>query len=129
MKFGYAIIFVPDVAATLAFWERAFGLTRRFVSEGGEYGELDTGATTLAFAAESLAAAHGLAIRPNRAGDTPAGFEIALVTDDVHAAYDRAVAAGATPTAKPAPKPWGQIVGYVRDANGVLVELCTPVGG
>ena len=26
------------------------------------------------------------------------------------------------------PKPWGQRVAYVRDCNGALVELCTPMG-
>jgi lactoylglutathione lyase len=127
MRFGYAIVYVPDVPATIAFWERAFGLARRSVVESGEYGELETGGTVLAFAAESMAAGHGFAIRPNRAGDDPAGFEVALVTEDVPAAFNQAVAAGATPTAEPAQKPWGQIVGYVRDSNGVLIELCTPV--
>ena len=39
MQFGYAIAYVPDVEATIAFWERAFGLKRRMVVEGGEYGE------------------------------------------------------------------------------------------
>ena len=31
--------------------------------------------------------------------------------------------------AKPKKKPWGQMVSYVRDLNGVIVELCSPVGG
>ena len=25
-------------------------------------------------------------------------------------------------------KLWGQTVGYVRDINGLLIEICTPVG-
>ena len=28
MRFGYAITYVPDVEATIAFWEQAFGLER-----------------------------------------------------------------------------------------------------
>ena len=127
MRFGYAIIYVPDVEATIAFWERAFGLKRRMVVEGGEYGELETGATRLAFAAEYMAGRHGFAIRPNRPREDPAGFEVALVTEDVQAAFDRAVAAGAEPSSKPSEKPWGQIVAYVRDLNGVIVELCSPL--
>ncbi len=127
MRFGYAITYVPDVEATIAFWEQAFGLKRRMVVEGGEYGELETGATRLAFAAESMAGRHGFTIRPNRPRDEPAGFEVALVTEDVQAAFDKAVAAGAVPTSKPAQKPWGQIVAYVRDPNGVLVEICSPL--
>ena len=54
MKFGYTIIYVPDVAASLAFFERAFGLSRRFLHESGTYGELATGETTLSFAAHEL---------------------------------------------------------------------------
>jgi lactoylglutathione lyase len=47
------------------------------------------------------------------------------VTDDVDAAYERALAAGATSAAEPDDKPWGQRIAYVRDLNGILVELCT----
>ena len=54
MQLGYTIAYVPDVAASLAFFERAFGLQRRFLHESGSYGELDTGSTTLAFAAHEL---------------------------------------------------------------------------
>mgnify|MGYP006317175061 FL=1 len=38
MKFGYTIVYVPDVAASLAFFESAFGLSRRFLHESGSYG-------------------------------------------------------------------------------------------
>jgi catechol 2,3-dioxygenase-like lactoylglutathione lyase family enzyme len=44
MQFGYTIIYVPDVAASLAFFTRAVGLARRFLHESGTYGELETGA-------------------------------------------------------------------------------------
>ena len=40
MKFGYTIVYVPDVLASVEFFERAFGLKRRFVHESG-YGEMD----------------------------------------------------------------------------------------
>ncbi len=80
VKFGYAIAYVDDVEAALRFYEGAFGLTRRFLHESGDYGELDTGSTVLAF-------------KP------------------------------------PQQKPWGQVVSYVRCPSGVLLELCTPIGG
>jgi lactoylglutathione lyase len=126
MKFGYCILYVPDVPAALAFYERAFGLSRQFLHESNSYGELATGITRLAFAAESLAATHG-DYRPSRLTEAPPAMEVALVTDDVAAAFERAVAAGAKPHAKPEQKPWGQTVGYVRDPNGFLIELCTPL--
>lgn len=129
MKLGYTIIYVADVLATVDFHERAFGLKRRFVHESNLYAELDTGETVLAFAGEPMAEINGLAIRPNRAGDIASGFEIALVTDDPQAAYDRAVGAGANGVSPPTKKPWGQIVAYVRDIDGCLIEICSPVAG
>jgi len=40
MKFGYTIIYVPDVSASLTFFENAFGVRRRFLHESGTYGAL-----------------------------------------------------------------------------------------
>jgi lactoylglutathione lyase len=33
--------------------------------------------------------------------------------------------AGATIVKEPEAKPWGQTAGYLRDINGIIVELCT----
>jgi lactoylglutathione lyase len=129
MKLGYTIIYVKDVAAALAFFEKAFGLTRRFLHESG-YGELCTGETTLAFAAHALGEKNlpqGY-VAADRS-PLPLGIEIALVTDDVGAAHAKAIAEGAVELMPPAAKPWGQMVSYVRSPDGILIELCTPVGG
>ena len=127
MKLGYVIHYVPDVAATVAFYEAAFGLAPRFIHDSGTYAEMETGATALAFASEAMIDEQGANFRRTRPGDTPPGMEIALVTDDVRAAFATAVAAGAVPLMPPKQKPWGQTVGYVRDINGALVELCSPM--
>jgi lactoylglutathione lyase len=130
MKLGYTIVYVPDVAASLSFFEQAFGLTRRFLHESGDYGELDTGETTLAFAALALGDAHfpdGFVAASQ--SPQPLGMEIALVTSDVAAAHGKALACGAQELNAPEAKPWGQIVSYVRAPDGTLIELCTPVGG
>ena len=129
MKLGYIILYVPDVGEALAFYERAFGLKRHFLHESGEYGELDTGTTALAFASETLAASHGFTYRRSRSDEEAAAFEVALVTDTVDAAYANAVAQGAAAITPPQEKPWGQAVAYVRDPNGVTVEICSPMGG
>jgi lactoylglutathione lyase len=121
---AYIILYVPDVASTLAFYERAFDLERRFVHASGTYAELETGGTALAFCDEASAPAR--ITRSRRGADAPA-FEIAFVVDDVEAAFGRAVDAGAEGVAAPEQKPWGQTVAYVADDNGVLVELCTAV--
>lgn len=128
MKFGYTIIYVADVAASLAFYEKAFGFSRKFLHESGMYGELNTGETTLAFAVHALGdmnfpGGHVAADESVK----PLGFEVAFVTDDVPAAHAAALAAGASELAVPKQKPWGQIVSYVRAPDGVLVELCTPM--
>jgi lactoylglutathione lyase len=129
LRLGWTILHVADVAITVEFWERAFGLRRRFVAPDGDYAELDTGATVLAFAAHALVDRLGTHAEP-AGGAPPHGVEIALVTeaDAVASAWDRAVAAGATPVKPLVRQPWGQLVGFVRDPNGFLVELCTPTG-
>jgi lactoylglutathione lyase len=124
MKFAYTIAYVRDVESSVAFYEQAFGLQRRFVDESGQYAEMETGETTLAFASDELGASNlPGGFRRNDAAELPAGVEIAFVTEDVDAAFRSALEAGATNVAEPKTKPWGQIVAYVRDPDGVLVEL------
>ncbi len=129
MKLGYTIVYVPDVAASLAFFEQAFGIARRFLHESGMYGELETGATALSFAAHAMGEMNfpGGHVHADTSKQ-PLGFEVALVTDDVAAAHARAVTAGARELAAPMQKPWGQLVSYLRCPDGILVELCTPIG-
>ena len=93
MKLGYTILYVPDVAQSVAFYQKAFGLTCRFISAEGDYAEMETGSATLAFASEELAESHGFEFTKNRADAAPAGVEICLICDDVPAAYAAAVAA------------------------------------
>jgi lactoylglutathione lyase len=137
MKLGYTIVYVPDVAASLQFFEQAFGLKRRFLHESGTYGELHTGETTLSFAVHELGDSNfpGGHVHAHSSGK-PLGMEIALVTPDVAEAHGKAVACGARELSPPVAKPWGQIVSYVRAPDGCLIELCTrsqtaglPIGG
>jgi len=127
MKFGYTIIYVPDVLASVEFFEKAFGLQRRFVHESG-YAEMDTGTTALAFASHDLGKSNLPAgyVKASQSAQ-PLGMEIALVTEDVAKAHLRALAEGATSIAEPLTKPWGQTVSYVRCPDGTLVEICSPV--
>lgn len=127
MKLGYTIIYVSDVLATIDFYQRAFSLNLKFLHESNQYGEMETGETILAFAAEALAHMNDLQIRPNRVHEVPSGFELAFVTNDVDEAFEIAIKEGAKQIAPPAKKPWGQIVAYVSDMNGVLVEICEPM--
>lgn len=119
-----------ECADSLAFFEKAFGLKRRFLHKSGDYGELETGATTLAFASLALGrmnlpAGYVAACESHQ----PLGFEVARVTPAVEQAHAQAIAAGAEAIKSPEVKPWGQMVSYVRCPDGVLVEICAPMGG
>ena len=128
MKLGYTILYVESVAETVAFYETAFGLERGMVTPDSEYGEMKTGNTKLAFAANdfvrTLTDVPFEAAGPSKAAPP---VELALVTPHVEAAFAKAVAAGAVAVKQPAQKPWGQLVGYVRDNNGFLIEICSPL--
>jgi lactoylglutathione lyase len=128
MNFGYTIIYVDDVPSVLKFYEQAFGLATRFLHESNGYGELETGSTTLSFAAHEVAEQNlpGGYAKVSR-DDKPFGIEVGFTTADVPAAYHQALAAGAISVSEPKTKPWGQVVAYVRSIEGTLVELCTPM--
>ncbi|WP_071778240.1 VOC family protein [Cyanobium sp. PCC 7001] len=129
MKLGYTILYVADVASSLSFFERAFGLKQRFLHESGTYGELETGETTLSFAAHELGDVNfsGGHVRADESS-LPLGMEIGFVTRDVSTAHAHALREGAIELSSPTKKPWGQIVSYLRAPDGCLIELCSPVG-
>lgn len=126
MQLGYTILYVPDVRRSVAFYEQAFGLKPAFVDEGGDFASMDTGSTSLSFCAISLLESLGKS--PGQADPARPVFEIALVTDDVPVALDRAIKAGAVLVQAPQQMSWGQTVAYVTDPDGFWVEICTPVG-
>jgi uncharacterized glyoxalase superfamily protein PhnB len=128
MNFAYTICYVKDVEKTIAFYEQAFGFKRRFVAETKEYGELETGSTTLSFAAVWLAKTNlSKGFIENDPSAKPFAMEIGITTNDVAKAVENAVKAGASLIEEPKTKPWGQTVAYVRDPDGFLIEICTPM--
>lgn len=129
-KLSYIIFYVKDVPRGLSFYKEAFAISAKFVHESGLYAELDTGAVTLAFASDLLGKENlPKGYLPNGLDQLPQGAEVAFTVDDVAEAYAGAVAAGGSALVPPKEKPWGQTVAYVRDPNGVLVEIATPVKG
>lgn len=128
IKFAYTILYVENVTATIEFYEKAFGFQRKFVTPENDYGELITGETTLSFASIALGETNFTdgfeRISPN---NKPFGVEIAFTSDNCEADYENALAAGATAFEPLKEKPWGQKVGYVRDINGFLIEICSPM--
>ena len=128
MKLGYTLLYVDDVEKTMKFYSAAFGLKMGFLHESKQYGEMMTGETKLGFVNHETAMSHDFKYEKMTVQKTPAGFEVGLVTKNVEAAYENAVKAGAIAISTPKTKPWGQTVSYVRDCNGFLIEICSPVG-
>ena len=128
IKFAYTILYVQDVTKSIEFYEKAFSFVRKFITPDNDYGELLAGETTLSFASTKLAKS-GLSngFIESSLANKPFGIEIGFTTDNVEETLQAALNAGATIVEKPKTKPWGQTVAYVRDLDGFLVEICTPV--
>jgi catechol 2,3-dioxygenase-like lactoylglutathione lyase family enzyme len=124
MRFSHTSLFVKDVLQTVAFYEKAFGMRRKFVHESGQFAEMELGEAVLHFAAnEPVKANLTPGFQENSLSNLPAGIELCFETDDVPAAFATAIAAGATAYTEPQVRPWGQTVAYVRDLDGVLIEI------
>ena len=128
MKLRYTLFYVDDVEKTMNFYLSAFGLEKGFLTESKQYGEMVTGETKIGFVQHETAGSHGFEYEKSRPTNKPFAFEIGFVTEDVEAAFKKAVNAGAESISAPITKPWGQVVSYVRDCNGFLVEICSPMG-
>lgn len=125
IQYRYTILYVAQVEATLQFYEKAFGFERRFCTPEGDYAELQSGETTLAFAAETLAASNLSKGYVRVTKEKAFGIELGFVVEEVERAVERVLAAGGTLYETTKVKPWGQTVAYVMDCNGFLIELCT----
>lgn len=127
--FAYTILYVEDVAQSLHFYEQAFGLERKFLTPENDYGELKSGSTTLSFASLSLAHSNlKNGFQSSSPNQKPFGIELGFTTNEVAATMAKAIAAGASEEEPLVEKPWGQQVGYLRDPNGFLLEVCSPMG-
>jgi lactoylglutathione lyase len=129
-KLGYVINWVADIAKARAFYTEAFGFSIAREQDMGAFQwlEFSTGNTALAFAGQAEVAgmfpdgfdAHG-------ADKQPLATQISIVSDAIEPLWDKALAAGATGISAPAKMPWGQTWAQMRDPNGVLVSLATPL--
>ncbi|MBC99332.1 MAG: glyoxalase [Halobacteriovoraceae bacterium] len=126
MKLGYNLLYVNDVPTTMDFYEKAFGLKKGFLHAEGDYGEMITGETKLGFVSHKLAGSHGFSYRKQTTSELPS-FEIGFVSVNVEEAFNKAIENGATSVKGPEVKPWGQVVSYVQDNNGFLIEICSPM--
>lgn len=128
MKYAYTILYVESVSETIEFYEKAFGFSRKFVTPENDYGELVSGETTIAFASVKLGNSNfKKGFEKSTNSKKPFGVELAFTTENIETDFQNAINAGATEFESLTKKPWGQIVGYLRDNNGFLIEVCTPI--
>ena len=129
MRFKYTILYVENVGQTLSFYQQVFGFPIKRHHESGDYGELDTGTTTLSFASIDLMS--GLGKSAVSANPEAPSFEIAIEMDkkDMAGVIANAIEAGAKLVQEIREESWGQTTAYVCDPNGVLIEICSPVKG
>ena len=127
IKYGYTILYVENVQRTIDFYKNAFNYNQKFITPESDYAELETGETVLAFASYDVAKYNEIEIAKLDSIKLPPAFELTFVTNDILNDLKKAIDAGAKLVKEPSSKPWGQIVAYVRDINGFLIELCTPI--
>ncbi|MFQ5524911.1 MAG: VOC family protein [Thermoanaerobaculia bacterium] len=136
MRFAGTVLYVDSVPPVLDFYARAFGLEPNHIDldvqmPGRRPEERYAFATFRIPGGELHLATHALGAlfmpeyeRPPAGG--PLGVEIAFYVEDVPAAFQRAVDAGATAISEPRETPWGQTVSYVRSIEGTFVGICSP---
>ncbi len=128
LHLGWVIVYVDSPREASEFYAQTFGLRSEFASSDGAYAQLDTGQTRLAFTSYQQGEENFTGgVRRINGDRQPTNVELALVADDVDAAFETAVQAGCVPLAEPKDEPRGQRVAWVRDPFGTLVELATPM--
>ena len=128
VRFGYTILYVKNVTTSIEFYEKSFGFERKFITPENDYGELETGHTTISFASIELAKSNlNNGFMESKLNKKPFAIELGLVTDNVNEVVKMAENNGATILEEPKEKPWGQTVAYLRDIDGFLLEICTPI--
>jgi uncharacterized glyoxalase superfamily protein PhnB len=128
MKYTYTILYVENVLGTIEFYEQAFGFQRKFITPEKDYGELISGETTISFASIELGNSNFKnGFQKSSISNKPFGIELAFTTENIEIDFEKAKNAGATEIEKLTTKSWRQKVGYVKDNNGFLIEICTPI--
>lgn len=128
IQYAYTILYVNNVPDTIAFYNKAFGFEQKFLTPENDYGEIISGTTTIAFANIELGNSNFKKdFTVSNLNEKPFGIELAFTTSEVEKVMEIAIKNGASLLEETATKPWGQKVGYIRDLNGFIIEICTPI--
>ncbi len=127
-NFSHVIFYIKDISRAISFYKDAFDIQLKYIHESNQYAELNTGATTIAFASETLGSSNlPEGYIPHDITKLPLASEICFTVSDVQKSYKRAIAVGGISVVSPEIKAWGQTVAYIRDPNGLLVEIASPM--
>ncbi len=128
IQYAYTILYVNDVPRTMEFYKKAFGFEEKFLTPENDYGEILSGTTTIAFANIKLGSSNfKKGFMTSSLTEKPFGIELAFTTLAIEKVMENALQNGAVLLEETVTKPWGQQVGYVRDINGFIIEICTPI--
>jgi len=129
IKYAYTILYVEDVEKTMKFYQNTFHFKQKMLTPENDYGEITSGETTIAFANLELGNSNfEKGFLTSNKNNKPFGIELAFTTSDVEELIDKALENGAERLTETVLKPLGQTVGCVRDINGFIIEICSPIG-
>ena len=114
------ILYVSDLAASVAFYRDVAGLEHRFTDAG--YAEFGTGPTRL----RALRAAPG-GVADGPPGEPGPGGEIVLLVHGRRRGGGRLRGRGVPLLNEPADRPWGHRTLHVADPDGFVVEFAQEI--
>ncbi len=119
-RVGYIILYVGDLAASIAFYRDVLGLPFKFQDAG--YAEFSTKGTRFALYEKRRAEwLTGRTVTPGPAA------EVVFMVDDVDAYARRLAGSGISIISGPADRPWGHRTIHLLDPDAFIVELAQDI--
>jgi lactoylglutathione lyase len=117
---GHVIVFVSDLAASVAFYRDVVGFEHRFTDAG--YAEFATGSTRFALYERRRAQwLTGGAVTPG------AGAEVVVLVADLDVVAAALQVRDVAVLAGPVDRPWGHRTLHVADPDGFIVEFAQEI--
>ena len=123
-RLALVILAVESLPRSVELYTQAFGWAKTVDTPGYVELALPGGMRLGLYDREGYARNIGQAPAPSPSGAT--ATELYFYVEDLEATFARVLAAGGTPLAPIAPRPWGDVVGYVADPDGNVLALARP---
>ncbi len=122
-KFSYTIVFVRDMARSVAFYRDSLGVPLRF--ESPDWSEFVTGGCTLALHKAAAGSTPAVGADNIPAGHCHVGFAV----DDLDAFHERLTAGGVPCLRAPRMEDFGAKMAVYADPDGLPVTVTGPMPG